>query len=114
MPHHELMGLGAFRLWQLGRGLPREGRLAAPATSVYKSSEHFLSIWDPGVLEFQQPLHSLSQVPLPESAVISSPNVHCSLTLLFLANHCRKRGGLGPSGHIHPQGICKNSRELNL
>lgn len=88
------------------------------ATSICKRSEKLFSVWDSAVVQLQQPPHGPRQVPFSKAAIIPSPNVHCSLALFFLTNHCRKRGGLGLAGKLTHRAygplLCRNSAMQEL
>lgn len=68
-------------------------------SSLHKGSENVFSIRDPSVLQLQQPPRGLSETSLTKSLIISCPNIHCPVTLLFPANHKLEIvvGKLGPT-----------------
>lgn len=91
--HTVLKGLGLQTVHEVGPSRVQRGWWLLQACHIpIKRSEHFLGVWDPGVLQLQQPPHSRRQVPFSKPTIVSSPNVHCSVALLFLPNHCKQKG----------------------
>ncbi|KAB1260855.1 hypothetical protein Cadr_000024860 [Camelus dromedarius] len=59
-------GPGGLQTLSVRLGSPA---LSRAATSTYGCSEHFFGIWGPAVLQLQEPLRSLRQVPFPNTHV---------------------------------------------